>query len=100
MRTYSEIETIVKAFKDGKATGQTRFLGDLQHLVVKHSGHFKILRLDLTDPVNTWFPFLASKFHISDIDEYVLVINPAGSSSTHHYFTLLVVHLPCCSVRD
>lgn len=81
MRTYSEIESIVKAFTDGKATGQTRFLGDLQYLVVKHSGHFKILRLDLTDPVSTWFPYLASKFNISDIDEYVLVINPAGASS-------------------
>ena len=81
MRSYSEIETIVKTFTDGKATGQTRFLGDLQYLVVKLGQHFKILRLDLTDPVNTWFPYFASKFNIPDIDEYVLAINPVGASS-------------------
>lgn len=82
MRTYTDIETIVKTFRTGKQTGQTRFLGDLQYLVVKHLNQFKILRLDLTDPVDTWFPLLASRFSISDIDEYVLVINPSGASCT------------------
>ena len=88
MRTYTEIETIVKTFSAGKQTGQTRFLGDLQYLVVKHQSSYKILRLDLTEPISAWFPLLASKFAISEIDEYVLAINSAGYSST----TIFVLH--------